>query len=187
MSYSLEERVEFLRQSAYVKRMHVNRIVGDYTSHEHVCNMTNMLLLLHPEPTVRLVKLVQWHDSGEFGSGDVPSPAKGFAGFGDANNVVEEAVRQSFGLELEDVTAEEARWVKALDWLELYLFLMDQIHMGNNFMIPILVDFTAFMNTAVDQQVMPKEVETYYVFLLGSGRPTITNGQVMNRIKEECL
>ena len=181
MTYDLAHRVEFLRQAAYVKRMHVNRIIGDYTSHEHVCNMTNMLLVLHPAPTVRLVKLVQWHDAGEFGSGDVPSPAKPFFGFGNANNKVEAAVRKAWGLELLDVTDEEALWVKSLDWLEFYMFLMDQLFLGNQFMSPIAASFQLFL----DDAIMAQPVRDYYLTIRDGGRPTVSNDWLMEELPKD--
>jgi hypothetical protein len=180
-----EERVEFLRQASYVDRFHCSRLIGGYTSHEHTNNMTNMLLVLHPEPTVRLVKMLQWHDAGEFLSGDIPSPGKRFFGLGEVNNQVEQMVREEFGLEVLDPTEEEVRWLKSLDLVELYLFIQDQVHMGNGFMEPTLLELTNYLDAKCIG--FPGPVRNYYMFVSQQGRPVMTTSLLAEQLEEKGL
>jgi hypothetical protein len=187
MNMPTDYRIEFLRQAGYVSRMHVNRVINGYDSNEHVHNMTNLLLVLHPDPSVRLVKLVHWHDVGEYGSGDVPSPPKALFGFGECNNLVEKKVREFMGFELDDVTEEETRWVKSLDWLEFWMFLQDQLSLGNQFVQPIYESFTEFMVEKAQKDEMPPEVAAYFSGVLNKGRPAITNDWLIKQIMKGTL
>lgn len=157
------QQVEFVRLAAYVKRMHVHRIHGDYTSHEHVNNMLNMYLILNPNPTMEGVKAIQWHDAGEQGPGDIPSPAKPCFGLGHVINKVERCVRENFGLEVENLSAEDILWMKGLDVVEFYLFCQDQMNMGNNFIVPKAVKVQAHLDNLVNTALMPPELSDYYV------------------------
>ena len=183
MTYPLEKtpvvRVEFTRTAAYVRRMHIHRIVGEYASHEHVCNMTNMYLVLCQEPTVRMVKIIQWHDAGEAGPGDIPSPSKPCFGLGDVINKVERCVRENFGVNVEDVTEDEHRWLKCLDALEFYLFVQDQLNMGNQFVMGKAVKVQNFLDSMVGTGYFPKEVEDYYADIRANGRPIIDDDEIL--------
>ena len=172
------EQVEFARHASYVKRMHVHRIVGDYTSHEHVNNMQNMYLLLCPSPTLNGVKAIQWHDAGEPGPGDVPSPAKAFFGLGQAINNIERCVRENFGLEVEGLTSYDSWWLKALDLLEFYLFCQDQLNLGNNFIMHKAVKVRDFIDKIVVNNGWPNELTEYYLEIRES-RPFVNDDQVL--------
>lgn len=157
------QQVEFARHAAYVKRMHIHRIHGDYTSHEHVNNMLNMYLLLCPTPTMNGVKAIQWHDAGEPGPGDIPSPAKPCFGLGEVINKVEQCVRENFGLQVDDLSPEDHRWLKCLDILEFYLFCQDQLNLGNNFMVVKAVRVRDFIDRQISLGHFPDELADYYM------------------------
>ena len=156
------QQVEFARTAAYVKRMHIHRIHGDYTSHEHVNNMLNMYLILNPNPTMEGVKAIQWHDAGELGPGDIPSPAKPLFGLGKVINNIERCVRENYGMEVENLSDEDALWLKSLDALEFLLFCQDQINLGNNFIIPKAVRVRNHLDMVTSLGKLPKEIADYY-------------------------
>ena len=172
------DRVEFARQAAYVTRYHVHRYVGDYTSHEHVCNMQNMYLILCPNPTLTGVKLIQWHDAGEYGPGDMPSPAKSCFGVGEIMNKIERCVRENYGLQVEDPVPQEILWLKSLDITEFFLFCHDQILLGNQFIMPMAVKVRDYIQAKIKAGNFPPELADYFTEI-NISRPVIDMDEVL--------
>lgn len=122
-----------LRASGLVKRWHTLSTLREQTVAEHSAQALSLLFLLHPSPSIPLVKAVLWHDSAERWCGDVPAPVRREnRALADAYLLAEiEHTRKNHPSALFDLTLDEQRWLKAIDVLELWLHCRDEVFMGN--------------------------------------------------------
>lgn len=125
------ERVKFAREAGAVRRCHTQMIVGSYDVAQHVFGMISLLRVLHPEPSVQLIWACHSHDVPERWTGDIPRPAK-WAGVVDRDKLaeVELGILRDTGFEY-NLTQDEESWLLGLDILELYLWTLDQLSLGN--------------------------------------------------------
>jgi 5'-deoxynucleotidase YfbR-like HD superfamily hydrolase len=132
-------KVKYLREAADVSRMHTKRIIGEYTVGHHSYNMLAMLRLVWPEAPSSLIWAIIEHDVPERLTGDIPSPAK-WAGVVDNNALRDLEVRiiknTLDGISYYEIVSSHEpllnNWLKALDILELYMFCLDQLVLGNH-------------------------------------------------------
>jgi len=89
-------------------------------------------LILHPDPSIDLIKAALWHDGPEFYTGDVPANAKwDFPGIKEAMDHAEGVLKQRLNMVF-DLSARDQRWLKACDSFELWLWARNQLRMGNS-------------------------------------------------------
>ncbi len=124
---TVEKQVQATREGGAVQRCHVLRHGRPYDVAQHTFGAVNLLLLLHPNPTIQLVKAVQWHDVVEKWTGDLPAPALRNAGVAEAVERLRRDVLCRLGLYAGDstsmlLTEEEREWVHAVDVLEFWLW-----------------------------------------------------------------
>ena len=166
---SVHERVKFLREAAEVERCHTTRHIGEYSVGKHSFNMLAMLRLLWPEAPISLVWAILEHDLPERLTGDIPSPSI-HAGLIEAQAMweMEEAIlRELFGVQFfVGIEGEELKWLKGLDLLELYLYGLDQIMLGNqNFkMMVVRIDDRFIRNN----HMYPKPILDLFYEVRGS-------------------
>jgi hypothetical protein len=126
-----EKQVQATREGGRVQRCHVVDHKGLYDVAQHTYGALNLLLLLHPEPSLQLIKAVQWHDVAERWTGDVPATAKWMnPRLREALKLLEEPLMKRFGLH-QDLTLQEKEWLAAVDILELWLWSrehQDEMH-----------------------------------------------------------
>ena len=128
------ELIGCLREAGSVERCHTIQHHGSYSVGRHSWDAAALLLVLHPSPSVALVRAVLWHDVAERWTGDVPAIAKW-----DEPKLVqllvqlEERVFDRLGLAglLSSLSEEDAVWLDAVDKLELWLWANEQLRMGN--------------------------------------------------------
>lgn len=148
------ERVYAAREAGHVERAHVMPHIGGYSVATHSYHALSLLLILHPEPgpSPNLMRAVLWHDGAERWLGDLPSPAKGMSlhndgvegpeTLGEAYESIEEEtlVHKGFALPRRqgngemlpwNITIQELQWLKAVDALELLMWCLDQVNLGN--------------------------------------------------------
>lgn len=106
-----------------VRRWHANPVLADtaQTNADHQGACVQLLLMLHPSPSVALIKAVAMHDVGERWVGDVPYPFKAAEPVAAAAHarVESDARRRVHGRDpLDDITAEDAAWLSLVDRLE---------------------------------------------------------------------
>lgn len=119
------------REAGTVRRCHTVPHHGQYNLAQHSYGAVSLLLLLHPEPSLNLIKAVQWHDVGERWLGDMPAPAKwDNPDLGRVYEEAEQKLLERLGL-AQKLTDEELNWLKAVDTLELWLWCREEEALGN--------------------------------------------------------
>lgn len=138
---NIVDKILALREGGQTQRCHTMQSVGPYNVAVHSFNALNLLLLLYPTiPSIHLIRAVLWHDIPERWTGDVPAPAKWHSP--ELKKILDELemkVIKKLGIEecFENLTPEENKWLHGVDLLELYLFVLEQLEVGNKFVIPM--------------------------------------------------
>jgi 5'-deoxynucleotidase len=112
-----------------VRRYHSNADMArlGQTNADHQGRCVQLLLALHPKPSVALIWAVAYHDLGERWVGDLPGPFKQAHPELAAQHAEVEAdyAGLAMGLRvLDDLSREDLRWLKLVDRLEAYAFMM---------------------------------------------------------------
>lgn len=129
------EQIQSLRASGHVRRWHTVHHLKEQSVAEHSAQAVSLLLLLHPNPSVDLIKAMLWHDSAERHVGDMPAPVRRDAP--ELACAYEAAESRFFELHttvfsaMARLTEEDWRWLKAIDTLELFLYCHDEMFLGN--------------------------------------------------------
>jgi len=137
VSEKLWLEIESMRASlGYTKRWHTLPQINSTNVAEHSGQAVSLLLLLHPNPSMNLVKSMLWHDSSERVAGDVPAPVRrAHPDFAKMYEFVEYGVmadnHPSAMRAMHVLTEDEQRWLKAIDVLELVMHCTDQMMLGN--------------------------------------------------------
>tara|TARA_R110002167_G_C12707228_1_gene655142 strand:- start:35327 stop:35824 length:498 start_codon:yes stop_codon:yes gene_type:complete len=121
-----------IREGSAVERAHTLPHHGSYTNGAHQYAATMLYLELHPDPQFKTVRAIMSHDLGERWCGDIPAPAKWSMTKvlrAELEELEFQALR-SIGQEW-NLTDPEARWLKAVDCLELWLWGQEQLALGN--------------------------------------------------------
>lgn len=130
-------RLTATREAGTVRRCHIVPHHGQYNIAQHSYGAVSLLLLLHPAPSVDLIKAVQWHDVGERWLGDMPAPAKWEnPELGRIYEAAEERVLRALDL-LPDLPEPDLQWLKAVDTLELWLWCREEEALGNSRVTPM--------------------------------------------------
>lgn len=94
------------------------------TDADHTWGMLAILFELNPNPSIRLIKAMTYHDCGEKWAGDLPADFKRrFPAFAKAHAKLEHQLAAENGIPLFVLDPEEALWLSLLDQLEAYLFV----------------------------------------------------------------
>ncbi len=154
---SKTETIIKLREGSHVSRCHTLPHHGEYTVGKHSYDAVMLLMELHPNPTLRLVKAVLYHDLGERWCGDVPAPSKWSDGeISKRLALLEKRCLEALGYG-DKLTPEEVMWVNAVDKLELLLWSKDQLAFGNMNAASIIGNLISYFK----RTTMPKEVEDF--------------------------
>ncbi len=112
--------------SGNVRRWHCNPTMVQHsqTIADHQGRCVQLLLMLHPCPSVALIQAVAYHDVGERWCGDVPNPAKVRSpALKEALDAEETQWRADIGLPAPDMTPGDREWLKLIDRLEAWAFV----------------------------------------------------------------
>jgi len=128
-----EELARCLREAGAVERCHTLPHCGSYTVGQHSFDALSLLLVLHPDPTVDLIKAVLWHDVAERWTGDVPAVAKwDDPELGRLLDQLEARIFAKLGIpHVVLLSKSDHQWLEAVDKLELWLWAKSQLRMGN--------------------------------------------------------
>lgn len=160
----IQDSIASLRAGGKVKRCHTLQTITTQTVAEHSWGVAILLQKFFPESSKQLLLAALSHDIAEVLTGDIPADAKWM--FKDLKNITEMIERQyneQLGIDYH-LTDEEKHILKLCDLLELLLFCVEEIFMGNKNMIPIAHKLIKVM----DEMKMPsKEFNMYYTLISG--------------------
>jgi 5'-deoxynucleotidase YfbR-like HD superfamily hydrolase len=116
-----------------VERAHTLPHHGSYSVGKHSFDAVSLLLVLHPNPSLSLVKAVLWHDVAERWTGDVPATAKWSSPqlkscLEELEDGINDKLQIPYGWNL---TQKETWWLRSVDRIELLLWAKEQVMLGN--------------------------------------------------------
>lgn len=132
----LIDRVQLLRDSGAVRRFHILRTNNTQTVAEHSYGVATLVMLIEPKCSATLLKAALTHDAHERDTGDTPSTAKWryrelAAGMKHAEM---EWQGENTDLAFEsDLELHEKLVLRFCDWMELAMWSVEQIRMGNQY------------------------------------------------------
>ena len=155
-------RVLVAREASNVRRTHTLPHHGDYTVGKHTHDMMSLLFILHPNPSISLIKTIHHHDIAERWFGDMPATVKWFDTEIDNRLSVLEAEHMSNrGWVLPELTEDEYLWLHALDKLELWLWCHDQMSLGNQGAYSILKNVELWFSSHQSPAEIPMFMKSY--------------------------
>lgn len=126
------------REGGGVRRCHIIPGNSQYNVAQHTYGAVSLLLLLHPDPSVDLIKAVQWHDVAERWLGDLPATAKWEnPTLGKVYEAAEDHILDRLDLTPDRMTLEDTQWLRAVDTLELWLWCREEEALGNAGVAPM--------------------------------------------------
>lgn len=122
--------LEYLYSSGGTRRYH-NRPKLDQNVKEHSWGVAVIIISLHPNPSVNLLKAAVLHDASETVFGDFLSPAKNaFPLLKEldikCNDLFWEDIFKKYGVKYPDLNEEEIVWLNYADIYECYLFAKEE-------------------------------------------------------------
>lgn len=140
------ERALMLRQTMAVKRYHILRTLRTQTTGEHSGAVAVLIMQCVPDCSAALLKAALAHDFHERATGDMPSTAKMlYPELGVAMNAAAHAweVKNGFAEMLgDDLTVWEQDALKYFDYLELLLWSLEEIKLGNSYAAEAVIAIT---------------------------------------------
>lgn len=161
------EQVRRLREGGHVRRCHA-LLHNDhgYTDGKHSFDAATLLLVLHPDPSINLVKAVLWHDMGERWVGDLPASAKWASPeLSGAYNTLEQTVlRDILGLGplFDSLSDNDKQWLVAVDCLEFWMWCLDQLALGNTSIRTARHNIEQAIDKRIRELLVPVECSTFY-------------------------
>ncbi|MDB4575378.1 HD domain-containing protein [bacterium] len=178
-------KVQALREGGAVKRCHARPSARPYNVAEHSFNALNLLLVLHPNPNVSLMRAVMWHDVPERWTGDMPAFFKmQYPVVKAAAGLMEDDIFREFDLG-ECLSEEERQWLKAVDLLEFWHWAREEGVMGNGTTDTMLRDCEELIETLIIKDMFPFEATAYYNFTVQ--RPLVTFSDNWKRVQERLI
>jgi len=120
------------RDAADVRRYHTKRVLRDQSIGAHSFNMLMLINLVAPDARKEVFVAVMHHDLPELMTGDIPAPIKKMHDMlGPLMDQIESGLAPLFkdcGL-----TDEEERLVKWADRMELVLWCLEEVRLGNTY------------------------------------------------------
>jgi 5'-deoxynucleotidase YfbR-like HD superfamily hydrolase len=166
--------VQAIREAGQVTRYHAIPHIKQQNDAEHSWNALNLILLLHPNPSVPLIKAVQWHDVAERWTGDMPSTAKEDPGVREGMHRIEgEVMSRLFSEEALMLSRESMQWLHAVDHLEAYLFCRENAHEPH--LAAIAIREAAVIERMFVQGLFPSEAFLFFQMVQSTPYEPIPN------------
>jgi 5'-deoxynucleotidase YfbR-like HD superfamily hydrolase len=157
----LEDWVGMVRSGGKVLRCHTVPVHKNETVAHHSWGVAMLLMKFNPKTTKTLLCAALTHDVTEVFTGDVPAQAKWqFPELREALDNAETQYSRILDLDFQ-LTEEEQHWLKVCDHIDLILYSLEEIYMGNHNVREIverLID-------RLDSIGVPDEIARYYSFI----------------------
>lgn len=153
------DRLKVAFVGGHVRRWHAADTTTEERVDSHTWGMLAIIHVLHPSPSVELLRAATFHDSpGELFSGDIPYGAKqAFPALGEADKAIGERAETALGVR-QHLLPEEAWWLSFADMAQAVLFCRRQVGQGNSLMIPTLHDCEAALGSMIERPGAPEGV-----------------------------
>ncbi len=176
-------RVLATREAGRVRRCHIIPHHGQYDVAQHSYGAVSLLLLLHPNPSLGLIKAVQWHDCAERWVGDLPAPVKWtHAELGQSFENAEQRVLKVLGL-FSNIGAEDINWLKAVDTLDLWLWCREEEALGNEAVTAMRRACETVLETRGLEGNLPEPVCAFYA--VAKARPHYRLSDFFEDVEEQ--
>jgi hypothetical protein len=160
---SIVQKILGLREGGYVKRCHTLMYVGEYNNAMHGYGVASLLLVLHPNPSKALIEAALWHDVHERWTGDLPSPALGLSTqLRESVDILAAKAETQLDILQDDLTEEEYQWLKACDYMELFLWVVEQGQMGNRIILNVLRKMLTELTKRRDEGKLPQPIVEFF-------------------------
>ncbi len=127
------QRILLAIEGGRVERCHCFPTNSRSTVGLHTFNAVSMLLILCPDPTINMIKALQFHDMAERFLGDMPSPAKKQReDLGAHYETIERDILTQYGM-YPKLDEREQIWIHAMDLLEFLMFIKHELNLGNKY------------------------------------------------------
>lgn len=133
--------IDMTRRASYVERLHTVPTIGNQNIGHHSFGVAMLCRdITNHEASAALIMAALDHDLPEVETGDIPAPVKWSSPVVSAGLT---ALENQFLLDHAhamdyELTDDEARVLKIADTLELALFCLDQLQLGNQRVVPVL-------------------------------------------------
>jgi hypothetical protein len=120
-------RLEQIYTSGSVIRFHADPVLSRLaqTNADHQGRCVQLLMILHPNPSVELIRAVAFHDAAELITGDMRGPFKRAAPLiGELLEQAENQIRAEMGVDPFELTETDRAWLRTLDQLEPLAFVI---------------------------------------------------------------
>jgi 5'-deoxynucleotidase YfbR-like HD superfamily hydrolase len=152
------DRVTYVRRGMNTRRFHTVPSLDVNTVAHHSAGVALLITVLHPDPSAALLKATLTHDICEWQLGDVPAQVKWkHTAIASAWMHLEQEAERECGLSV-TLASHEVVWLHCCDTLELMLYAMEQIRMGNRYFREVWERGLERMKT----YMLPAEVADYY-------------------------
>lgn len=152
-------RVLLAIEGGRVERCHCFPTNSRPTVGQHTFGAVSMLLILCPDPTINMIKALQFHDMGERFLGDLPSPAKKKCPeLKEVYEKEEGSILIKYGM-LPILDDREKSWVHAMDLMEFLMFIKHELNLGNSYAQQRFNRICAY----IEKTEMPLPVVDFYV------------------------
>ena len=130
------DHIKATRQGGAVERCHTVPHHGSYNVAQHTINCVCLLYALwqkqyDEEPKHNMVKSMLYHDVVENWIGDIPGGMYKHLAVEEAITPIADKYKYQYKLNTLLLTPEEQEWHYAIDKLELWLWCLDQLQLGN--------------------------------------------------------
>lgn len=123
--------LELMRDTARTRRCHTQRVIHSQSVGEHTFGALAILDVIAPDCRKEVWRALLYHDAPEAITGDVPAPAKWEnADLERALRRIEQNILVEHGL-MTELTEEETGLLKFADIMELILYGLEEMAMGN--------------------------------------------------------
>jgi 5'-deoxynucleotidase YfbR-like HD superfamily hydrolase len=125
------------RSAADTKRYHTQRTLRDQTVGQHTFNMLMLVQQVAPDTRKEVLLAVMHHDLPEYFTGDMPAPIKRMH---TALKVLMDELEQDLAPLYHEFDLTPAEWalIKWVDLMELVLFSIEELNMGNKYALSVV-------------------------------------------------
>lgn len=151
----LVDRAMFCYHAGQTRRWHsIGHVIREETVAAHTWNVLAWLILLHPAPSMNLIKAAIFHDAAEHITGDMPRWVKKKV---PGLDQLEAEILDNKGL-LFKLNEDEHRWMAAVDLFDAWMFLRQNILAGNR----LIVDSFQKASAAINIMDLPVPLRELY-------------------------